>query len=61
MEEHAPTQEFVEESEAESDEMYEDDFEVHEEVSQNVESQFSISDDPEGIFSTQKNLDLKRF
>ena len=54
VEEHAPTQEFVEESEAESDEMYEDDFEVHEEVSQNVESQFSVSDDPEGIFSTQK-------
>ena len=54
VEEHAPTQEFVEESEAESDELYEDDFEVNEEVSQDVESQFSVSDDPEGIFSTQK-------
>ena len=55
------TQEFVEdeegeESDAESDEMYEDDFEeVQGEVSPN-DTQFSLTDDPEGIFATQKDL-----
>ena len=55
------TQEFVEdeegeESDAESDEMYEDDFEEVQGKSVQMTIQFSLTDDPEGIFATQKDL-----